>query len=93
MVEEILQLHGYRVISVSDGQEAYELFRERSGEVDLILTDVAMPRMNGTTLARKCRQAFPDTAILFMSGYVDDRLDRNVDLKGRTDFIAKPFRH
>ena len=92
MVIEILKLEGFRVISAADGQEAYDYFKEDPAAIDLILTDVVMPRMNGKELGRQCREDVPGMRVLFMSGYVDNRLNPEEDLKGDADFIAKPFR-
>ncbi len=92
MVKEILTLEGFRVVCTSDGREAYDFFRENPSAVDLLLTDVVMPRMNGRELGRHCREDVPSMKILFMSGYVDNRLNPDEDLRGPADFIAKPFR-
>ncbi len=92
MVREILVLDGYDVITAADGQEAYEEFQKHPDGIDLIVTDVVMPRMNGKELGRQCRGSSPRINILFMSGYVDNRLNPEEDLKGAADFIAKPFR-
>ncbi len=92
MVGEMLAMDGYDVISAADGTEAYEHFKDRPSEIDLLITDVVMPEMNGKDLGRYCRTDAPEIGILFMSGYVDNRLDPEEDFQGRTDFIAKPFR-
>ncbi len=82
---------GYTVLLAADGHDALEIFRERHEEIDLVLTDVVMPRMRGTELADRIGALRPDTPILFMSGYTDnlplqDRVAKNPD-----SFLAKPF--
>lgn len=92
MVKEILTAQGYAVIPKADGREAFDYFREHSGEIDLVVTDIVMPNMDGRELGQECRHRVPDLAILYMSGYADSRLDPDQDLSGKADFIAKPFR-
>lgn len=92
MVTEILKRDGYTVLAHPDGQEAYTCFREKGDEVDLILTDIVMPQLNGKELAQQCREQRPEIGVLFMSGYLDSQLNTDDDLSGNSDFIAKPFR-
>ena len=58
----------YTLLVAKDGIEAYNLFRDMGGAVDLVVTDIFMPRMNGTELAQKLRSEKPSLSILFMSG-------------------------
>ena len=92
MVTDMLTMSRYRVICAGDGDEAYNLFLQHETEIDLVVTDVVMPRMNGRQLGERCRNRNPKTRILYMSGYVDNCLDPQEDVTGRADFIAKPFR-
>ncbi len=92
MVEEILKNDGYEVFSYPDGQEAFSFFKENASRLDLVVTDIVMPRMNGKELAQQCRRERPDVGVLYMSGYLDSQLNTEEDLAGNTDFIAKPFR-
>ncbi len=92
MVTDILALGQYVVIPASDGEEAYNLFLQHETEIDLVITDVVMPRMNGRQLGERCRLRNAATPILYMSGYVDNCLDPREAVKDRSDFIAKPFR-
>jgi PAS domain S-box-containing protein len=64
-----LERLGYRVLLASDGQEGLDVFRLHAGEVDLVLTDVVMPRMTGIQLCEVLRAERPDIKVLFMSGY------------------------
>ncbi len=92
MVGEILGLEGFEVVPTVDGREAFDYFKQHGSTIDLIVTDIVMPNMDGKELGQQCRQENPDIAILYMSGYADSRIDPEEDLQGNTDFIAKPFR-
>jgi PAS domain S-box-containing protein len=82
---------GYQVIEARDGDEALVTFRDLGGAVDLVLTDVVMPRRGGTELARELRQLRPDVRVLFMSGYPNAREDRDARLPPDVDLVHKPF--
>lgn len=92
MVQEILKNDGYEVFAYPDGQKAFAFFQQNPEKVDLVVTDIVMPQMNGKELAQQCRSERPDVGILYMSGYLDSQLNTEEDLSGNTDFIAKPFR-
>ena len=81
---------GYEVISAEHGEAALELFEEDGQKpIDLLITDVVMPGMDGPTLAQRIRQSSPDLKIIFMSGYSEDKLK---DYMGKnTYFLPKPF--
>ncbi len=84
---EALKLKGYRVLDAGDGREALRL-AQGAGDIDLLITDVVMPRMTGRELADKLRTTAPLLRVLFMSGYpgsLGEQLGRNVDL------LEKPF--
>ncbi len=86
LAQEILKDHGYRVLAATDGLHALELARQHDGAIDLLLTDVVMPRMNGRDLAERLCAHHPETRVLYMSGYTDnvvlqrDVLDRGVTI-------------
>jgi two-component system cell cycle sensor histidine kinase/response regulator CckA len=88
MVCAMLTLTGYNCLEAGDGSEALRLL-ERAEDVQLVLTDVIMPNMDGTELARQISRNRPELRILFMSGYIEDSLVRSI---GKTSlFLAKPF--
>jgi DNA-binding NtrC family response regulator len=87
-VRTILMQAGHAVISASDGQEALELSRSYRETIDLVLSDITMPRMSGPELAEHIRQERPDTQVLLMSGYVSGAI---LDYARSHDFIQKPF--
>ncbi len=91
MVEKILHVHGYRVITASGGEEALAVARDMNGEIDLLLTDVVMPKMSGGELARTLVAQHPDLKVLFMSGYTEDAAVHQGRLEHGADFLQKPF--
>jgi two-component system cell cycle sensor histidine kinase/response regulator CckA len=81
---------GYQVLGAADGQAALELLKENDIKgIDLMITDVMMPGMDGPTVAAKIREKSPDMKIIFISGYTEDRLKDHMG-KG-IFFLAKPF--
>ncbi|HVI00477.1 MAG TPA: AAA family ATPase [Enhygromyxa sp.] len=92
-VEQILLLHGYKVLTAEDGEACLELCQGYEGKIDLVLTDFVMPRLGGLDLAAKLRVLQPATKILFMSGFTDGQLDQGkVAALGGIELIEKPFR-
>jgi len=91
LTQRLLDTAGYEVLSAASGPEALELMRSHAGRIDLLLTDVVMPGMQGPELARESLQLRPDLATLFMSGFTEEALAANHagDPLGR--LLAKPF--
>lgn len=73
--QDILQAAGYRVISASDGREALDLFHGQNTKVNLLISDIHMPEMNGFTLAERLRQTDPEIKVLMMSGQRPEEAD------------------
>lgn len=91
IVCRVLEDAGYRVLVASDGQEALELADAYPGSIDLLLTDVVMPRVKGPELAARLGTRRPETPVLFMSGYTGNLLSEH-DIGDDPDaFLAKPF--
>lgn len=88
----VLQKHGFDVLSAGTGTEAIAAVRERGHSIDLLLTDVMMPGMNGCQLAEQLLAQFPSLRVLFMSGYAEDVLATNVGLVPGAAFLGKPFK-
>jgi two-component system, cell cycle sensor histidine kinase and response regulator CckA len=91
LVARFLERLGYAVLEASDGIEALEITDRLEGEIDLLLTDVVMPRMNGRELADEMRLRHPETKILFTSGYPADTMIRRGIADGAVAFIQKPY--
>jgi two-component system, cell cycle sensor histidine kinase and response regulator CckA len=86
-----LRSRGYTVIEASNGVEALEVFDEKDGAVDLVVSDVVMPEMDGPTLLRAMRERNPDLKIIFVSGYAEDAFAKSLEENEKFDFLAKPF--
>jgi PAS domain S-box-containing protein len=87
----LLEQFGYRVLHVSSGPDALELAKRHSGRIDLLVTDVVMPEMNGSVLAEALRRIRPETKVLFTSGYAGDAIARHGVLDEGVAFLAKPY--
>jgi two-component system, cell cycle sensor histidine kinase and response regulator CckA len=87
----ILRRNGYRVLEAGNGAEALRVCEDEDQTVDLIVTDIVMPEMDGTQLAQKIREKQPDARILFTSGYTEDAVVRQSFLIPGEAFIEKPF--
>ena len=85
---EFLRLNGYRVLSASKAEEALRISASFQGMIDLLVTDIVMPGMDGREFAKKCRALRPGLPVLYVSGYTSDFLD---DLGDGEAFIPKPF--
>ena len=88
----LLSARGYKVLEACDGMEALALYRTLDTPVDLLLTDIVMPRMSGRELSDRLRELKPDLKVIFMSGYKDDVLARAGALRPGTNFLQKPLR-
>jgi PAS domain S-box-containing protein len=86
-----LQLHGYTVITASNGEEAVRIVREHTGPIDLLITDVVMPGMSGRQVAEAVKALRPGIGVLYVSGYTDDAVVRHGVLHAETAFLQKPF--
>jgi signal transduction histidine kinase/ActR/RegA family two-component response regulator len=88
----ILASYGYRVLSAASGEEALAIVSdERTPTIDLLLTDVLMPVMNGREVAQQVKAVLPDVCVLFTSGYPADTILRAAIEEGRHAFIQKPY--
>jgi len=91
VVQQLLESAGHRVLGASDGEDALRAFAVADGAIDLLITDVVMPRLGGAALAKRLRQQVPDLRVLFMSGYTDDAVrNQSRGLIG-AEFVNKPF--
>ena len=91
VVRRVLAFTGYQVLTAEHGEDALRVLREHAGQVDLLLTDVVMPGLNGSELARRVAVSYPALKVLFTSGYADDAIARHGVLAHGVEFIAKPY--
>jgi CheY-like chemotaxis protein len=88
---ETLQSLGYQVYEAPDGIEALEVINAIDQRIDLLISDVIMPRMSGKELASKVTEKLPDTKVLFTSGYSDSQIAHDGVLKSGLNFLQKPY--
>jgi len=89
--ERILTRNGYRVVAAGDGPSAIDAARKHDGKIDLLLTDVVMPKMQGKQLAELIASARPGIHVLFMSGYAEAMLGESGTLESGVVLLEKPF--
>jgi CheY-like chemotaxis protein len=91
LVDTILRRHGYKVLTASSGEDALKVMERHDGRLDLLLTDVVMPGMNGRELYEVAVKHYPDIKVLYMSGYTDNVIAHRGILDEGILFIQKPF--
>jgi CheY-like chemotaxis protein len=90
-VAQVLRNQGYNVVEATGSGEAFLLAEKFPKEIDLLLTDVIMPAMNGPELAERLAAIHPEMKVLYMSGYPDETIARHGVLKKGVNFLQKPF--
>jgi len=91
LASRMLRRRGYRVLDARHGREALDIVSAYLGRIDLVLTDLVMPDMGGTELARRIRELRPTMRLLFMSGYSHNEMERRGTLVHAEAFLQKPF--
>jgi hypothetical protein len=91
LVVTMLEDEGYLILQAGNGLDAIAVAERHRGDIDLLLTDVVMPRMSGPELAQKLRALRPGVEVLFMSGYNDSRLVHRGVEEARANLLVKPF--
>jgi two-component system cell cycle sensor histidine kinase/response regulator CckA len=86
-----LRSRGYSVIEASNGIEAMEALEQEDGAVDLVVSDVVMPEMDGPTLLKAMRGRNPNLKIIFVSGYAEDAFEKSLPENQQFAFLPKPF--
>ncbi len=92
LASRVLHQQGYTVFEAANGDEALRLSEEQAGsEIDLLLTDMVMPRLGGAALADRLKPIYPELKILFISGYIDNATIHDSVQKSGAAFLQKPF--
>jgi two-component system cell cycle sensor histidine kinase/response regulator CckA len=91
MTSRVLQEYGYGVMEASGGHQALGVIERSEGSIDLLVTDVILPGMDGAELARRATELHPQLAVLFVSGYTDEEIVRRGLLDAGRPFLQKPF--
>ncbi|KGE00467.1 PAS domain-containing sensor histidine kinase [Rhizobium sp. YS-1r] len=89
--KRMLETRGYTVHEAGSGTEALEIMEELQGKVDIVVSDVVMPEMDGPTLLTELRKSYPDLKFIFVSGYAEDAFARNLPADAKFGFLPKPF--
>ena len=91
MITEMLETIGYSIIARADPLDALSLYKEKAPVVDLVITDVVMPKMNGKELRDRLRAIRSDIKVLFISGYTSNVIVHHGVLEKGVNFLQKPF--
>jgi len=86
-----LSRQGYEVLEAGTGIEAMEVMQREKGKVDIVVSDVIMPEMDGPTLLKQLRKTNPQLKFIFVSGYPDDAFKKSLDENEAYAFLPKPF--
>jgi two-component system cell cycle sensor histidine kinase/response regulator CckA len=86
-----LKSRGYTVLEAENGVEAMEVFQQHGGTVDLVVSDVVMPEMDGPTLLKELRKRNPELKIIFVSGYAEEAFEKSLPKGEQFSFLPKPF--
>jgi two-component system cell cycle sensor histidine kinase/response regulator CckA len=86
-----LRKKGYDVLEASSGEHALDVMEQQGDKVDLLITDVVMPNLDGPALVRRVRETHPDVKVIFISGYTEDSFRRNLGEESDIHFLGKPF--
>jgi two-component system cell cycle sensor histidine kinase/response regulator CckA len=92
LLRHVLAKRGYQVLEASHAEEALAIFNSEGNSIDLLLTDMVMPRMSGRELAERIQSVRPGIPVIYMSGYTDDVLVRTGALSPGMSFLQKPLR-
>lgn len=91
MVQTVLKRKGYTILGSHNGESALSVLEQYPGPVDLLLTDVIMPGMNGRELYHRAVEKRPGLSVIYMSGYTDDMIGHHGVLEEGVNFLQKPF--
>ena len=91
LMSRMLQIQGYQTLEACDGVEALGLCEEYDGNINLIVTDIVMPKLTGKQLVQELRKNRQSFKVIFMSGYTGEEMMNGEDLGVEVAFIPKPF--
>ncbi|QGP80270.1 response regulator [Sphingobium sp. CAP-1] len=89
VAERALTRQGYKVLTANDGEQGLEVLGGAE-KIDLLISDVVMPNMDGPAMVARARRTHPDLPVLFMSGYAEEQLRKSIDI-ANVAFLPKPF--
>ena len=86
-----LRNKGYNVVEAPSGEAALKLLDDGADRIDVLISDVVMPGMDGPSMVRRARDKRPGMKVIFISGYTEDSLRKRMEVAGDVHFLAKPF--
>ncbi|HUI67019.1 MAG TPA: PAS domain-containing protein [Nitrospirota bacterium] len=92
LAKDVLTRYGYTVLTAGGGEEAIDVFRQRSAEIDAVILDMVMPAMEGREVFRRLQELKPGVKVIVSSGYSQDQDADELILQGARSFVQKPFR-
>jgi two-component system, cell cycle sensor histidine kinase and response regulator CckA len=90
-IHEELEKHGYNLLEAGDGADALVIAELHSGRIDIVVTDVMMPRVNGPELVKALLVLRPDAKVLYISGYPEEFIRKTTNLPSDDNYLQKPF--
>jgi CheY-like chemotaxis protein len=91
LMREVLEREGYEVLPCAHPKEGIEMSQRHGGRIDLLLTDVVMPGMNGQEMANQILERLPELQVVFMSGYTEQVLMQEGEVEKHFEYLQKPF--
>ena len=91
LARKTLRNYGYKVLEAENGKDALRISKEHERPIDLMITDVVMPKMSGKETAERMQSLYPQMKVIYMSGYTDDAIARHRVLEPGLNFLEKPF--
>ena len=91
LAQKALRQHGYKVLVAENGENALKVGKEHDGQIDLMITDVVMPKMGGREAAERLQPLYPQMKVIYMSGYTDNAIVHHAVLEPGLNYFEKPF--
>jgi DNA-binding response OmpR family regulator len=91
VLQLILASKGYNVLTAQDGEEGLEMYRKHQAEIQLVLSDLGLPRLSGEEVVKRIRSLNPLARIIVASGFIDPNLKSELFKMGLKNFIQKPY--
>ncbi len=91
LIENVLKNNGYKVLTATDGAKAVEMFAENADIIDLVITDMGLPKLNGWKAYLRMKEHKPDMKLILASGYLDPEIKAELSQNSQEPFIQKPY--
>jgi CheY-like chemotaxis protein len=91
LVKELLESKGYEVLTATDGLQAMELYQQHRSRIQLVLTDIGLPKLSGWEVCRRINELDPSARVVVASGYLDPTVKSEMQNSSARDYIHKPY--